>query len=202
MIPKKFKNQINSFSKELNIATFLILPLCRVNCLMFGEDNIMNVYLVKNSKNHYFCIVRIYSKEFANDPSYQDYRLHENYLFDFDVLDDNDMVEYTEIAYRIPHIYFNDCRMFEKGLYTKYNDTTKKIIYADSGLYYKKPVKHNSNTFHYTNPLLMALSGDDMRRRILEKRLNVSIPIGSELYDAPKEIEFMGVHPKSILEDF
>jgi hypothetical protein len=170
-----------------NLSTYFMLPLLKLNSSMFGEDNLINTYVTKAQQ----VVVEIKNKDVVAWKYWE----HQNYAVDFDLEDK------TTIVFNIPAVYTNDFNNFAEGNYSKFSDIAKKLIKANSGLSYMKPigeeyyvekdgykVKMRDKTTH---KYLLALDKDPSLKKHLEDSLDIKIKEDAELLDKPKEIEFI-----------
>jgi hypothetical protein len=202
------RKKIDKFDKEdTNIASFLLLPLCGVNALSFnGFSNFHQSYLACKKEAFsqpveerlYYMVIDIYDK------GLRAYSRYDNFILDYEVFSDTNVHLFTRLLFNIPAIYNPDCEAFRKGKYRQMAETTKSIIYEDSGLYYKNlSVDKDGNKTYLTHQLLMAIAGDKQMKERLEANLLLhekwqKLAPDAELWDLPKVSEFYVLHENNV----
>ena len=88
----------------------------------------------------------------------------------------------TIISFSIPREFHEDIQLFKKGLYSKINRATKRLIYQTSGL----PYNETMDSFSTSHPVLHALSSSKRLKYFLIEHLKVyELATTGELIDPP-----------------
>lgn len=209
----KQRKKLQTFDKNtINICSFLMLPLCGVNVLSFGGySNFNNSYLADKDGNkllpledqQYYMFVDIYDRDEITRGR-KNYITWSNFVLDYDKFNNEGNYLYTRLLFRVPKVYNHDCFMFSLGKYRKMDETTKSIIYEDSGLYYKVPTMIQGGDgkptkAYLTNHLLLAIAGSEQMKARLEANLGLvryedKIDPEAELWSLPSSEEFEQIH--------
>lgn len=179
----------NKTELKVNLNTYYILPLLKLNMSSFGVDNFIKSQVTKYGE----VVVFIKNGEEAGD-----YFNHENYAADVDEEDGS-----TMIIYNVPTVFLEDYQYFLDSKYSQMSMFAKDLIKAHAtanGLDWMKRIsekvtdsKGKVRTVHYdeSSRCLMALDLTESLRLALEEELDVKIKIGAELQDKLEDIEII-----------
>lgn len=172
---------------EYTLATYFILPMMKLNYKSFGENNLLNTYLIKDKKQ---VVVEVSSKDFVAWKYWE----HQNYFTDFDA--DGK----TTIVFNLPHVFNDDFDRYMEGRYTMMSMFAKDAIKQHSGLAWQKP----TGEFGYDKGRKYSIVDNDRRlsaldsntiafknlKAAMERELDEVIGDNVELLDKPKSSEF------------
>jgi hypothetical protein len=166
--------------KGESLVTYYILPMVGVNKLSFGRS-FVGSYISKDGANVYV--------ELAKNMHVPSYRTCPNYVSEL-------MKGATKfITFNVPVEYTMDIKHFLDGAYSKFQNSTKKIIYSTSSL----PYNATKGSFKVSSPILQALDKTKTLRSYLEDTLGITrIPETNELIDPPKEEWFIEHRIKNV----
>lgn len=174
----------NTLNKtKINLSTYFILPLLKLNKNSFGNNNFINSFVTQNGE----VVVHIKDSSKAGD-----YYNHSNLIADIEEDD------YTMIIYDIPKEWKKDFNTFLDSKYSKMSKEAKKQIIAHAKaneLSYKIPtgkkiretdeggnvklVDETASSIEY-----LGLFSSEFYRKHIEKELDVKLSKDSELLDA------------------
>jgi len=177
----------NKTELKINLSTYYILPLLKLNKSSFGEDNFIKSQVTKYGE----VVVYIKNGDVAGD-----YYNHEN--FGADVEDEDGVM----IIYNVPDRHLEDYQMFIESKYSKMSMFAKDVIKAHAtvnGLLWMKRTeeviitngKRKKVYYDESSRELMALDLSDSLRETLEEELDVKIAKGVELWNKLEEEEFI-----------
>jgi hypothetical protein len=178
---------------KVNLSTYYILPLLKLNISSWGEDNFIKSQVTKYGE----VVVFIKNSSLAGE-----YYNHENYGADVDEEDGS-----TMIIYNIEDRWLEDYQFFLESKYSKMSSFAKQAIYNQAKA---NKLDWNIPTGKYVNvdragitsreqivnsdAKLLALSLNEDLRRLLEKDLDVKLPKNVELISKLKEEEFISLN--------
>ena len=156
-----------------NLVTYYVLPMVGVNNVVFG-NLFRNSLLAKDGTRVY-----VQLKKKMNSVGYTKV---DSYITDLNISGK------LYAVYNVPSKFDEEIQLFLKGKYSQFKPSTKKIIYAGSGLPYNKKV----GDFKLSSPILQALDKTKVLRFYLLKTLGVdTLPNSSELIDVPEDSWFI-----------
>lgn len=168
----------NSLLKEIrqtHLCTYYLLPLTGLTRLSFGEGLFINSYL---EPKRLWIIVQVPDLSLVPD------RLRSHAVKQWQ----NDRGGF--LAYQLMDIWRDDVYFYMDGLYSKFSDELKSVIFERSGLPWREP--DGSGNFS-TDIRLLALNGKEVVRQYIEHELEVTLTADQEVLSIPPPESFMDV---------
>lgn len=180
--------QTNTQTK-VNLNTYYILPLLKLNAKSWGIDNFIKSQVTK------FGEVVVFIKDVEEAGAYFD---DESFVSDVEEEDGT-----TMIIYSIPEVFLEDYQLFLDSKYSKMSMFAKDLIKAHSkanGLDWMKLTEETITNekgkrvkaqYYESSRVLMALDLDVALKFALEEELDVKIKEGAELWNKLSEEEII-----------
>ena len=156
-----------------NLVTYYLLPLVGLNKAVFGRS-FKSSFIDKEGSKVYINLTK--------EMSSTGYKKVKCYIADVYSKDK------LYAVYILPEELSKDVQLFLKGFYSQMSRTTKKLIYAGSGLPYNKSV----GDFKMSSPILQALDKSKVLRVFMLRVLGVdTLPNSGELITKPRPFWFI-----------
>lgn len=168
-------NHLLSEIRKYNLCTWYLLPLVGLNRFSFGEGLFINSYL---DRKNLWIIVQIPDLNLVSAKlKVSAIRLWSNDRGGF-------------LAYSLPSMSAYDVHWYIKGMYSRFSNSLKSIIFERSGLPYRK-LKSDGGT--ETDIRLLALEGREVVRDFIERELQVIMDPNQEVLGKPSPESFMDI---------
>lgn len=178
-------------TNKVNLSTYYILPLLKLNKQSWGSDNLIKTQVTKYGE------VVVFIKDSVNAG---DYYNHENYGADVDEEDGS-----TMIIYNIPERFLEDYQFFIESKYSKMSIFAKDAIKQSAkanGLQWGTPTGKKATVMSNgkqvvvdivdSSEVLLALDKNEDLKKSLEKELDIKIMPEAELWSRlNEELEFI-----------
>jgi hypothetical protein len=168
-------NQLLKEIRQTNLCTWYLLPLTGLTRFSFGEGLFINSYL---EAKKLWVIVQV------PDLYLVPQKLRSHAIKQWQ----NDRGGF--LAYQLLPIWADDVHLFITGLYSKFSNDLKAVIFERSGLTYKEPAPNGGTV---TDIRLLALEGKEVVQRYLEQELAVVMEADQEVLGIPPPESFMDV---------
>lgn len=168
----------NSLLKEIrqtHLCTYYLLPLTGFTRLSFGDGLFINSYL---ESKRLWIIVQVPDLALMPD------RLRSHAVKQWQ----NDRGGF--LAYQLMDIWKDDVHLYTAGLYSRFSNDLKSVIFERSGLPYREISSDGSLT---TDIRLLALEGKEIVRTYIEEELQVTLTDEQEVLGIPPPESFMDV---------
>jgi hypothetical protein len=148
-----------------SLVNYYVMPLLKMNKHSFGGDKYFdNSYL--NDKG----LVVVVGQDCP-------VRYWEFDYFKTDFTKDGKII----ILFKIPEHFHQDILLFTEGLYSKMSNFAKRLIYSNSGLFYKKKL----GDVVVTSKILLVLTKSQILRDWMKEEYNLDIAEDAELLPKP-----------------